>query len=166
MNKNVCKSAPALVLIVLTSMAVVFIQFPSSAQDDYKTDSAPFSQKGPDMPGAAREENLYQSSEDALIRQDQKQTALEEPGKVTIEQIKPGEWKIINKYGDFVGTLKSESKEVFQFYDTEGLFMGKIIESGVWFPRQYRSRETKIVSREVFLYLDALDAIEEIKITP
>ncbi len=94
---------------------------------------------------------------------EKKQTDAEVSGEVKIEKIKEGEWKIINRYGDFVGTLQSDSKMVFQIYDTGGLNMGRITESGIWYPRNYQGRDTKIVSREVYLYLDALEAIEKIK---
>ena len=94
---------------------------------------------------------------------DQNASAAETPGEVTIQKIQDGEWKIINKHGDFVGTLKSDSKITFRLYDTSGLSMGRIIESGIWYPRQSRKRDTKVNSREAFLYLDALDAIKLIQ---
>lgn len=87
-----------------------------------------------------------------------------EPGAVSVEKTDAGTWKVINKYGDFVGTLKSDTGQVFQLYDTANEFMGKIIESGIWYPRQYRSRDTKVIPREAYLYLDALEAIKIIQV--
>ena len=115
--------------------------------------------------GQTREEGLSQSAPatSARTRTEKVKSETEEPLEVSVEKIKEGEWKIINKYGDFVGVMKSDSLEVFRLYDPSGLSMGRITSGGIWFPRNSSNRYTKIVSREAFLYLDALDAIEKVR---
>lgn len=98
-------------------------------------------------------------------------TAQETPGRpenavsggVTVEAVSETEWKIINPDGVFVGLLKSEEKKSFTFYDAEGTFIGAITESGDWFHRLYRKRDTRIRPEEAQLYTEALKAIEAIK---
>ena len=77
---------------------------------------------------------------------------------VKVEKTSDFEWNIINKDGEFVGTLKSESLRTFTFYTTTGMLVGTILESGAWQPRLYRSRNTLVQPDEAKLYLDALDA--------
>ncbi|MFH1993394.1 MAG: hypothetical protein ABIK98_13490 [Pseudomonadota bacterium] len=87
-----------------------------------------------------------------------------DPGAmVKVEKIKDNEWNIINKDGEFVGTLKSESLRTFTFYNTTGMLVGTILESGAWQPRLYRSRDTLIQPDEAQLYLDALEATQLLK---
>jgi len=82
---------------------------------------------------------------------------------VKVEQINDHEWNIINKDGEFVGTLKSESLQTFTFYNTTGMLVGTILESGALQPRLYRSRDTLIKPDEAQLYLDALEATKILK---
>lgn len=82
---------------------------------------------------------------------------------VKVEKISDNEWNIINKNGEFVGTLKSESLRTFTFYNTTGMKVGTILESGAWQPRLYRSRNTLIQPDEAQLYLDALEATKILK---
>jgi len=82
---------------------------------------------------------------------------------VKVEQINEHEWNIVNKNGEFVGKLKSESLQTFTFYTTTGMLVGTILESGAWQPRLYRSRETLVQPDEAQLYLDALEATKLIK---
>ena len=84
-------------------------------------------------------------------------------GEVKVEKIKDNEWNIINKDGEFVGTLKSESLRTFTFYKTTGMLVGTILESGAWQPRLYRSRDTLVQPDEAQLYLDALEATKILK---
>jgi hypothetical protein len=94
----------------------------------------------------------------------QEQTNPESIAKsVQLEKIKDNEWNIINKDGEFVGTLKSESLQTFNFYNTGGVLVGTIMESGAWQHRLYRSRNTLIQPDEARLYLDALEATKILK---
>ena len=81
---------------------------------------------------------------------------------ITVEQSGQGEWNIFRD-GEFVGTMKSDTLRSFTFFDTNGVFMGTIPESKVWFHRLYRKRNTQITPEEARLYRDALKAIEIIK---
>ena len=78
-------------------------------------------------------------------------------------QISDNEWDILNNEGGVVGRLQSDSKTSFKFYDTSGLFIGTILESGGWQHRLYRKRNTQITPEEARLYLDALRAIAGIR---
>jgi len=84
-------------------------------------------------------------------------------GGVTVEVVSQTEWRIINPEGAFVGTLKSVEQKGFTFFDTDGTFIGTITESGAWFHRLYRKRDTRITPDEAKLYTDALKAIEAVK---
>ena len=95
----------------------------------------------------------------ALLAQEQ----ADQSEGVKVEQISDNEWNIINKNGEFVGTLKSESLETFTFYTTTGMLVGTILGSGAWQHRLYRSRETLIQPDEAQLYLDALEATKLLK---
>lgn len=96
----------------------------------------------------------------AFIQAQEHQLPKDIPESVKVEKIKANEWNIINKNGEFVGTLKSESLQTFTFYSTSGMLVGTILESGAWQPRLYRSRNTLIQPDEAQLYLDALEAIK------
>ena len=82
---------------------------------------------------------------------------------VKVERINDNEWKIFNKNGEFVGTIKSESLQTYKFYNTTGMLVGTILESGAWQHRLYRSRNTLIQPDEAQLYLDALEVIKILK---
>ena len=83
--------------------------------------------------------------------------------QVTVEQAGQGEWRIIDREGMVVGTLKSDGLKSFKVYDTGGIFIGTILESKEWFHRLYRKRDTKIKPEEARLYIQALKAIDIIK---
>ena len=149
MNNNTSWLTRALMLGILVAAAVVFVRADVWAQD------------ASDAPQAGVEGS--ESKEELSGQEQGGTTASDEPGEVTVRKLKENEWEIINRYNEAVGLLKSDSKEIFQLYDLSGARMGRILESGAWFPRNYAGRDTKIISREVYLYLDALDAIDLIK---
>lgn len=158
---------------ILIATAVVFVRADVWAQDvsDAPQEGVEGSESGEeretrsrDIYGPSKDTDTAISVPEELSEQDQSGiTASDEPGEVSVRKLKENQWEIINRYNEAVGLLKSDSKAVFQLYDLSGARMGRILENGAWFPRNYAGRDTKIISREVYLYLDALDAIELIK---
>ena len=174
MNNNTSWLTRALMLGILIAAAVFFVRIDVWAQD--ASDATPpegiqgsesageRETRSKDIYGPSRDTDIAISVPEELSQQSQSgTTASEEPGEVTVRKLKENEWEIINRYNEAVGILKSDSMDVFQLYDLSGARMGRIIGNGVWYPRNYAGRDTKIIPREVYLYLDALDAIGLIK---
>ncbi len=100
---------------------------------------------------------LIMSGDDVVLAADSSDS------EVTVEQIRPGEWKMIRPDGEFVGTIMSDNRKSFRFFDAGGKFVGTVLESKAWFHRLYRKRNTQVTPEEARLYLNALKAIEAIK---
>jgi hypothetical protein len=162
------------ILIVgcVAAAAILFLGVADAADKDYGPAAADAEERS-DRPEAINQDidsgtgaqDFYQSGPDASLNAPAEKgtSGSDIPQEVTVEKIGEGEWKIINKYGDFVGKIQSDSLAVFRIYDPSGAPMGRITDGGVWFPINSSNRYTKIVSKEVFLYLDALDAIEKVR---
>ena len=73
------------------------------------------------------------------------------------------EWEMLNQNGDVVGTLKRTEKGSHKFYNRGGKYVGLILYSGKWIPRDARRRYTTITPEAAQLYLDVLNVIETIK---
>jgi hypothetical protein len=74
------------------------------------------------------------------------------------------EWAMHDDSGALVGTLKRTEKGNFKFYDQSGGYVGLIVETGTWIPRDARRSYTSIAPGEAQLYLDALKAIETLNL--
>jgi hypothetical protein len=74
------------------------------------------------------------------------------------------EWAMHDDSGALVGTLKKTEKGNFKFYDQSGGYVGLIVETGKWIPRDARRSYTSITPEEAQLYLDALKAIETLNV--
>jgi len=69
-----------------------------------------------------------------------------------------------DRNGALAGTLKRTEKGNFKFYDQGGGYVGLIVETGKWIPRDARRSYTSITPEEAQLYLDALKAIETLNL--
>jgi len=75
-----------------------------------------------------------------------------------------GEWGLYSKAGNLVvATVKKTAEGNYKFYSGEGEYVGLILESKAWIPRDARRSYTRIKPEEAELYLDVLKAIETIK---
>ena len=74
------------------------------------------------------------------------------------------EWAMEDDSGALVGTLKRTEKGNFKLYDQSGGYVGLIVETGTWIPRDARRSYTSITPEEARLYLDALKAIETLNL--
>ena len=73
------------------------------------------------------------------------------------------EWEILNQNGAVVGTFKRTDKGNYKFYNTGGGYVGLILDSGTWIPRDSRRSYTFITPEDAQLYLDVLKAIKTMK---
>jgi len=88
--------------------------------------------------------------------------AFSEP--LVVRQQGEGEWGLYSKAGNvMLGTVKKTEKGNYKFYGGEGEYVGLIVESKAWIPRDARRSYTRITPEEAQLYLDVLKAIETIK---
>lgn len=161
-----------LIVMCVAAAAIFFLGVADAADKDYGSAAADADERSDrqqdinqDIESRTGAQDIYQSGPDSSLNApaEKDTSASDIPQEVTVEKIGEGEWKIINKYGDFVGKMKSDSLAVFRLFDPSGAPMGRITDGGVWFPINSSNRYTKIVSKEVFLYLDALDAIEKVR---
>ena len=75
-----------------------------------------------------------------------------------------GEWGLYSKTGNVVvATVRKTEEGNYKFYGGEGEYVGLILESKAWIPRDARRSYTRIKPEEAELYLDVLKAIETIK---
>jgi hypothetical protein len=75
-----------------------------------------------------------------------------------------GQWELYSKTGNaVVGTVKKTEEGNYKFYGGEGEYIGLILESRTWIPRDARRSYTRIEPEEAELYLDVLKAIETLK---
>lgn len=70
------------------------------------------------------------------------------------------EWEMLNQNGVVLGTLKRTEKGNHKFYNRGGGYVGLILHSGKWIPRDSRSNHTTITPQEAQLYLYVLEAIK------
>ncbi|MDY6953090.1 MAG: hypothetical protein SWE60_16400 [Thermodesulfobacteriota bacterium] len=74
------------------------------------------------------------------------------------------EWGLYSKTANVaVATFKRTEEGNYKFYGGEGEYVGLILESKAWIPRDARRSYTRIKPEEAELYLDVLKAIETIK---
>ena len=83
--------------------------------------------------------------------------------QITAKQKGDGEWEMYGVSGGFVGTLKRTEKGSFKFFDKDGNYIGLILESGTYIPRDASRSYTRITPEEARFYLDVLRAIDTIK---
>ena len=74
------------------------------------------------------------------------------------------EWAMHDDSDALDGTLKRTEKGNFKLYDQSGGYVGLIVETGTWIPRDARRSYTSITPEEARLYLDALKAIETLNL--
>ena len=73
-------------------------------------------------------------------------------------------WDVYHaKRGLIAKLIKEKGKEVFKLYDKEEQYVGLILESKSLMPRTARTRTTSVTPEEARLYLDVLEAFDEIK---
>lgn len=118
---------------------------------------------GPPESGEKQDSSQDKSAEGG----DDKKTAAETPEEVTVRKTGEGEWRVINRQGVFSGILRREpdNPTTYRLFSASGQYNGRILEGGLWLPKDAASKYTQIFENEVILYLDALDAIEKIKST-
>jgi hypothetical protein len=81
-------------------------------------------------------------------------------GEVTTRPKGQNKWEMLNQNGDIVGTLKGTEEGNYKFYNRGGGYVGLILHSGKWIPRDSRRSYTTITPEEAQLYLNALEAIK------
>ena len=84
--------------------------------------------------------------------------------QITTRSKGQNEWAMYDDGGALVGSLKRTEKGNFKFYDQSGGYVGLIVETGKWIPRDARRSYTSITPEEAQLYLDALKAIEALNV--
>jgi hypothetical protein len=73
------------------------------------------------------------------------------------------EWEMLNNKGDVVGRFERTEKGNYKFYNRSGQYVGLIIGSEKWIPRDARRSYTTITPEDAQLYLDVLRIIKTIK---
>ena len=73
------------------------------------------------------------------------------------------EWEMLNRNGDVVGRFEKTEKGNYKFYDRSGQYVGLILRSEKWIPRDARRSYTTITPEGAQLYLDVLRLIKTIK---
>ena len=73
------------------------------------------------------------------------------------------EWEVLNQNGNVLGTFQRTEKGNYKFYNTGGGYVGLILDSGTWIPRDARRSYTYITPEDAQLYLDVLEAIKTIR---
>jgi len=73
------------------------------------------------------------------------------------------EWEMLNQNGDVVGRVERTEKGNYKFYDRGGGYVGLILHSGKWIPRDARRSYTTITPEAAQLYLNVLKVIETMK---
>jgi hypothetical protein len=73
------------------------------------------------------------------------------------------EWEVLNQNGNVLGTFQRTEKGNYKFYNTGGGYVGLILDSGTWIPRDARRSYTYISPEDAQLYLDVLEAIKTIR---
>jgi len=100
--------------------------------------------------------------ESAKTAGEEAESEAQPPPEVTVERLAEGEWKIIKPNKNPAGIIKVREGGGYYIYDTHGLNMGVIDESGLWMPRDAARKTTLVGPAEVRLYLYALDALKKI----
>jgi hypothetical protein len=70
-----------------------------------------------------------------------------------------GEWELYDKPGNLAGTVKKTEQGNFKFYNRGGKYVGLILDSGTWLPRDARRSYTIITPEDAELYLDVLKVL-------
>ena len=73
------------------------------------------------------------------------------------------EWEMFNQNGNVVATLKRTEKGSYKFYSRGGQYVGLILCSGKWIPRDARRSYTTITPEAAQLYLDVLKVVKNMK---
>jgi hypothetical protein len=69
------------------------------------------------------------------------------------------EWEVLNHNGSVIGSFQKTEKGSYKFYNSGGKYVGLILDSGKWIPRDARRSYTTITPEDAQLYLDVLGAI-------
>ena len=73
------------------------------------------------------------------------------------------EWEMLNQNGDVVGRFEKTEKGNYKFYNRSGQYVGLILGSEKWIPRDARRSYTTITPEDAQLYLDVLRIIKTMK---